>query len=48
MKYVATVLTVLFISFPTHVTVASEDCNYTWVLINTDGSKATPDQHAEK
>lgn len=24
------------------------ECDFTWILINTDGSKATPDQHAEK
>jgi hypothetical protein len=26
----------------------AEECDFTWVLVNEDGSKATPEQHAEK
>lgn len=48
MKYSVLIAAALFASFHVQVTVASEDCNYNWILANTDGSKATPDQYAEK
>jgi len=34
------------LSFPKFA--PAQECDYTWVLVNTDGSKPTADQHAEK
>lgn len=49
MKHLAILATALCSLAFTQVSVAnSEDCNYTWVLWNEDGSPTTPEQHTEK
>ena len=48
MKHMAMMVTVASAFFFVQTSVANEECNYTWVLVNTDGSAATADQYAEK